>query len=135
MNLDSDEVRGPEVYVSNTHRTMGFDPVAARGAAGQMDESMKRDLRMHHFALGSDTPVYQSDMHSGQQSAARAVEARRAEVLADARAAAVAAGGRAEDVVGHPDLLVMRRNQADVKHLKETLLRTAIVIGDDEDYL
>jgi hypothetical protein len=35
----------------------------------------------------------------------------------------------------HPDLLVLRKTQAEVKQLKDTLLRTSIVIGDDEDYL
>jgi hypothetical protein len=35
----------------------------------------------------------------------------------------------------HPDLLVMKKNQAEVKQLKNSLLRTTIVIGDDDDYM
>jgi len=35
----------------------------------------------------------------------------------------------------HPDLLVMKKNQAEVKQLKNSLLRTSIVIGDDDDYM
>ena len=35
----------------------------------------------------------------------------------------------------HPDLLVMKKNQAEVKQLKNSLLLTSIVIGDDDDYM
>ena len=60
-----------------------------------------------------------------QRKLTLAVNARRQEIIEGA-------GDKANGM--HPDLYMMKVDKETVKALKDTLLRTSIVIGDDRDY-
>lgn len=124
LNLASDEVRGPEDYVSTGHLSMAYDPVAARTASGQMDPSMQKDLRAQHFVLGYGGHTTETTEKERQRKAAEAVEKRRREIIQSTGNTAM-----------HPDLLMMNEDKARVKDMKKVLLQTSITIGDDPDYL
>ena len=40
------------LYETTSAVSMAYDAAAARTASGQMDEGMKKDLRMQHFKFG-----------------------------------------------------------------------------------
>jgi len=105
---------------------MAWDPVAARTASGIMDPEMQKDLRAQHFRLGFGGHTTETAEKERQRRLTLAVNERRQEIIDGA-------GDKANGM--HPDLYMMKVDKATVKALKDTLLRTSIVIGDDRDYL
>lgn len=122
LNLASDEVRGPEDYVSVAAATMVYDKKKAREAQGVMNAEMKRDLRIQHFKLGYGEVGYETNEKERQRKLSESMSRRRAELLATS--------GGGED----PDLMALNQDRQRAKALKQTLLQTSIVIGDDANY-
>ncbi len=95
-------------YVSDQTRGYGSVPVAAYGqrqAALPKIRETIADSRSCHFNLGNDKVLYESNTHSGFKGGATM--------------------GAQEREEGH----------ARVKEMKQRLMTTAIVIGDDEKYM
>ena len=90
-----------------------YDSNAARGAAGAMAEEVQRDLRKAHFSFG-----YDSDKHYTPES------------TVSMRDPLASVGGTHEEHAAEK-----KRERENAKQLKLTLMKTSIVLGDDEKYM
>mmetsp|Transcript_33693 Transcript_33693/g.39608 ORF Transcript_33693/g.39608 Transcript_33693/m.39608 type:complete len:327 (-) Transcript_33693:288-1268(-) len=123
INLSSDEIRGPEDYISVSQSTMVYDRSQARNAQGVMNAEMKKDLRAQHFKLGyNGNGSYETNEKERQRKLGESMSRRRSELLSTM--------GGDED----PDLMALKEDRLRTKNLKQTLLQTSIVIGDDKEY-
>ena len=94
-------------YKTTAHEAYTFDAKTARGARGALNPDLTADLRREHFHLGDERVDYTTNARRSMQ----------------------------KPLTSHARVCEMKEDSRRAGELKDRLLRTSVVIGDDPVYM